>query len=175
MEVTPALAVPNDTQLVLQRQDCLQGPGRRSITLQLPSVECPAYTDEDRESDRLPQSEPCFGMGTLMNHFIGIDTLRLEKSTRRSGTEECMQAPTTSYDIRSLLSYPSIALPTLGVFLLLFLIPITKLLRRTGHSAFWCLLALFPGLNVIAFWVFAFKRWPTVKSQREVYARQKET
>lgn len=74
-----------------------------------------------------------------------------------------MQQEATSWDLRSLFSYPSVTLATLGVFLLLYLIPIIKLLRRTGHSAFWCLLALFPGLNVIAFWVFAFKRWPTVK------------
>jgi hypothetical protein len=72
-----------------------------------------------------------------------------------------MQAPTTSYDIRSLMSYPSVVAAMLSVSLLVLLVPVIKLLRRTGHSAFWCLLALFPGLNVIALWVFAFKPWPT--------------
>jgi hypothetical protein len=46
---------------------------------------------------------------------------------------------------------------------ILVLIPVGKLLRRTGHHPVWCILALFPGLNLIAFWFFAFKPWPTDK------------
>jgi hypothetical protein len=72
-----------------------------------------------------------------------------------------MQEPATSYDLRSLMSYPSFALSVLGVCLFLLLVPVIKLLRRTGHSPFWCVLALFPAFNVIALWVFAFKTWPT--------------
>ena len=72
-----------------------------------------------------------------------------------------MQETATSYDIRSLMTYPSFVLVTLGVYLVLLLVPVINLLRRTGHSAFWCLFAIFPVLNVIAFWVFAFKPWPT--------------
>ena len=71
-----------------------------------------------------------------------------------------MQEAATSWDIRSLLTYPSLIVSTLGV-LFVFLIPIIKLLRRTGHSALWCLFAFFPGVNLIAFWIFAFKPWPT--------------
>jgi hypothetical protein len=69
---------------------------------------------------------------------------------------------TTSWDVRSLFGFPVFGMMS-AIFLFLFLVPVIKLLLRTGHNAFWCLLALFPGLNVIAFWVFAFKRWPTVK------------
>jgi hypothetical protein len=54
-------------------------------------------------------------------------------------------------------------LPGLLTFLFLVLVPLVKLLRRTGHNPAWCLFAIFPGLNLIAFWHFAFKPWPTDK------------
>jgi CBS-domain-containing membrane protein len=60
----------------------------------------------------------------------------------------------TSWDIRSFFTEPILAM-ILGVCL-----PIVALLRRAGHHPVWCLFALFPGLNVIAFWIFAFKPWP---------------
>jgi hypothetical protein len=63
-------------------------------------------------------------------------------------------------DIRSVFTYTNFVMMSV-VFLFLFLVPVIKLLRRTGHSPFWCLFALFPGLNVITFWIFAFKPWPT--------------
>jgi hypothetical protein len=44
------------------------------------------------------------------------------------------------------------------------LIPVGKLLRRTGHNPVWCILALFPVLNLVALWFFAFKPWPTDKN-----------
>jgi hypothetical protein len=47
------------------------------------------------------------------------------------------------------------------VLLFLLLVPVVKLLRRTGHHPVWCLFAIVPGLNLIAFWLFAFKPWPT--------------
>jgi hypothetical protein len=47
------------------------------------------------------------------------------------------------------------------VLLFLLLVPVVKLLRRTRHHPVWCLFAIVPGLNLIAFWLFAFKRWPT--------------
>jgi hypothetical protein len=51
----------------------------------------------------------------------------------------------------------------LAVWLFLFLVPVVKLLRRTGHNPLWSLFAIFPGVNLIAFWLFAFKPWPTDK------------
>jgi len=68
----------------------------------------------------------------------------------------------TSWDIRSFYPYTH-PLVVLLVFLFLLLVPVVQLLRRTGHHPVWCLLALFPALNLIAFWLFAFKPWPTDK------------
>ena len=73
----------------------------------------------------------------------------------------------TSMDFRSLVSYPVIAV-VLGVFLLVLLVPVIKLLRRTGHHPQWCLVAIFPGLNAIAFWFFAFKPWLTEKKSANI-------
>jgi hypothetical protein len=58
-------------------------------------------------------------------------------------------------------THPLIPLIFLAVSLFVFLVPVVKLLRRTGHHPLWCLLAIFPALNVIAFWFFAYKPWPT--------------
>lgn len=44
----------------------------------------------------------------------------------------------------------------------LCLIPIYRIIRRTGNSGWLCLLALVPFVNVIFLWVFAFVPWPTV-------------
>jgi hypothetical protein len=43
-----------------------------------------------------------------------------------------------------------------------FLIPIYKIISRTGHSGWWCLIAFVPLLNWIFVWVFAFSCWPAV-------------
>jgi hypothetical protein len=68
-----------------------------------------------------------------------------------------------SWDIRSFYPYAH-PVVSLLVFLFLLLVPVMQLLRRTGHRPVWCLLAIFPGLNLIAFWFFAFKPWPTDKT-----------
>jgi hypothetical protein len=66
-----------------------------------------------------------------------------------------------SWDLRSL--YPSPILFVI-VFLFLSLIPAGIILRRTGHNPLWCVLALFPVLNLGALWFFAIKSWPTDKT-----------
>lgn len=66
----------------------------------------------------------------------------------------------TQWDLRSFTTFPVLCV-MLGVPLFLFLVPIIKLLRRTGHHALWCLLAIFPVLNLIALWIFAYEPWPT--------------
>jgi len=78
-----------------------------------------------------------------------------------------MQEAGTVWDLRSSSNFETVLL-MLGVSLFLYLVPVVKLLRRTGHHAAWCLLAVFPGLNLIAFWLFAFKPWPTDKSSTDV-------
>lgn len=45
-------------------------------------------------------------------------------------------------------------------WLLVIIVPIVKVLKRTGHSRAWAILFAVPLVNVIALWVFAFKRWP---------------
>ena len=69
-----------------------------------------------------------------------------------------------SWDLRSMHPLGEIfahPLLFLVVFLFLFLPPAGRILRRTGHNPLWCALALFPVLNLGAFWFFAFKSWPT--------------
>jgi hypothetical protein len=39
-------------------------------------------------------------------------------------------------------------------------------MQRAGFSPWWSLLALVPGVNVIALWLFAFGRWPAVDGDR---------
>jgi hypothetical protein len=69
---------------------------------------------------------------------------------------------TEAVDIRSLFTLP-IVMTILGVSIFLLLVPVIKVLHRTGHHPLWCLFAIFPGLNLIALWLFAFKPWPTDK------------
>jgi hypothetical protein len=65
------------------------------------------------------------------------------------------------YDLRWLFYvHPFIVL---FVFLFFVAVPVVQILRRTGHNPVWCLLALVPGLNFLAFWFLAFKPWPTDK------------
>jgi hypothetical protein len=70
-----------------------------------------------------------------------------------------MQEPAIGWDVRSL--FANLPLAMMAAFLVLALVPVINLLRRTGHNPVWCLLAIFPGVNVIAWWFFAFKSWPT--------------
>jgi uncharacterized membrane protein YhaH (DUF805 family) len=45
---------------------------------------------------------------------------------------------------------------------LLFLPPVARILRRTGHSSWWCLIAWLPFVNLIGLWILAYARWPAV-------------
>ena len=65
-------------------------------------------------------------------------------------------------DIRSLFTLP-IVMTILVVSIFLLLVPVIKVFRRTAHHPLWGLFAIFPGLNLIALWLFAFKPWPTDK------------
>ena len=66
-----------------------------------------------------------------------------------------MQEAGPTWDLRGLTAFPNLLMMA-GVSLFVFLVPIVKLLRRTGHHAIWCLFALVLGLNLIAFWMLAF-------------------
>jgi hypothetical protein len=72
-----------------------------------------------------------------------------------------IQEVSTSWDIRSLLLlFPIYFVVGMLISLFLVLVPVIKLLRRTGHNPAWSVFAIFPGLNLIALWFFAFKPWP---------------
>jgi uncharacterized membrane protein YhaH (DUF805 family) len=49
----------------------------------------------------------------------------------------------------------------LTVVTIALVIPAAKVLRRTGHSPWWALLAPVPLANIVALWWFAYKRWPS--------------
>ncbi|MGN6316131.1 hypothetical protein [Trinickia sp.] len=42
------------------------------------------------------------------------------------------------------------------------LYPYVRILRRTGHSAWWLVTMFIPIVNLIMLWVFAFAKWPGV-------------
>ena len=68
-----------------------------------------------------------------------------------------MQEASTGWDLRSLFPYgPLFTL----VLLFIVLVPVIQVLRRTGHHPAWSLLILVPGMNLLGWWFFAFKRWP---------------
>jgi ATP/ADP translocase len=55
----------------------------------------------------------------------------------------------------------------LTVFVILvLLVPLQQIVRRAGYSAWWCALIIVPLVNVIALWVFAFRRWPALEKPK---------
>jgi hypothetical protein len=44
--------------------------------------------------------------------------------------------------------------------LVFWMLPTSLILKKAGFSPWWCLLVFVPVANFIAFWVFAFVRWP---------------
>jgi len=55
-------------------------------------------------------------------------------------------------------------MPPVVFLLLLFIvgIPIAQVLHKSGRSRWWVILAFVPLVNLIALWVFAFSRWPSL-------------
>ena len=48
------------------------------------------------------------------------------------------------------------------IIMVIFLYPVARIIKRTGHSGWWALLMFVPLVNFIALWVFAFTRWPAL-------------
>jgi hypothetical protein len=46
------------------------------------------------------------------------------------------------------------------LLMVIFGVPIARILRRSGRSRWWTIVAFVPLLNLIGLWVFAFTRWP---------------
>jgi len=50
----------------------------------------------------------------------------------------------------------------IAIWLVIFLPPSVRIVRRVGYSGWWALLMIVPGVNVIALWALAFIRWPAL-------------
>ena len=42
-------------------------------------------------------------------------------------------------------------------------VPVARILSRTGHSRWWCIVAFVPVLNLVGLWTLAYARWPAVE------------
>jgi hypothetical protein len=47
----------------------------------------------------------------------------------------------------------------IGIGWLLVGFPVSRIMRRTGYSGWWSVLAIIPIANLVGLWVFAFARW----------------
>jgi hypothetical protein len=52
------------------------------------------------------------------------------------------------------------------VILILYFLPIVKILQKAGYSGWWCLIVFVPLVNVVMFYVFAFANWPVLRDKR---------
>ncbi|MCQ4323301.1 hypothetical protein [Stutzerimonas stutzeri] len=43
---------------------------------------------------------------------------------------------------------------------IVFIVPLWKILTKAGFNGAWSLLTFVPMVNIIALWVFAFSKWP---------------
>jgi hypothetical protein len=46
------------------------------------------------------------------------------------------------------------------VVVIVFIVPLWKILTKAGFNGAWSLLTFVPLVNIIALWVFAFSEWP---------------
>ncbi len=52
------------------------------------------------------------------------------------------------------------------ILLSIVFIPFWRIVRRTGHSGWWSLLAFIPFANFVGLWLLAFGRWPAIDAKR---------
>jgi hypothetical protein len=50
----------------------------------------------------------------------------------------------------------------LAIYLIVTGIPTARILARTGYSRWWTLFYFIPLVNIVALWVLAYRRWPSV-------------
>ena len=53
------------------------------------------------------------------------------------------------------------------VFIVIYAIPLVKILNKAGYSGWWLLLTFLPIINFIMLYVFAFADWPSLRRVRE--------
>ena len=46
------------------------------------------------------------------------------------------------------------------MMVIVFIVPLWKILTKAGFNGAWSLLTFIPMVNIIALWVFAFSKWP---------------
>jgi hypothetical protein len=61
------------------------------------------------------------------------------------------------------------------VYVAAMVIPVAKILQRTGFSTWWVLLIFVPIINVIALWFFAFGKWTGARRRAMERAISSET
>jgi predicted PurR-regulated permease PerM len=67
-----------------------------------------------------------------------------------------------------------------GVLLLLFILVAVgyfawccvRILARSGHSRWWALPMVVPGVNLVLIWLFAYARWPRLDERRPIPPEQ---
>lgn len=52
------------------------------------------------------------------------------------------------------------------IYLFVIGLPVSIILRRAGYSRAWAILAIFPLINVIGLWIFAFSKWPALTNKQ---------
>ena len=50
----------------------------------------------------------------------------------------------------------------IAIALVIFVVPLVKILRKSGYSGWWILIWLVPIANIVMLWVFAFSDWPNL-------------
>jgi hypothetical protein len=50
------------------------------------------------------------------------------------------------------------------IILLVYLLPMIKILHKAGYSGWWVILIFIPLVNIIFLWVFAYADWPALRA-----------
>lgn len=59
------------------------------------------------------------------------------------------------------------------VFLVLYVVAFVRILHQAGYSGWWVLIGLVPVVNIVMFFVFAFRQWP-VRRELDYYRAQQQ-
>jgi hypothetical protein len=86
-----------------------------------------------------------------MNFFCGLDEPLLWILQLIAGLTGASQRPLMNWLVVLILA---------GGLYALWLIPLARILRRTGRTRWWSILAVIPIASLIGLWVLAFTPWP---------------
>jgi hypothetical protein len=54
----------------------------------------------------------------------------------------------------------------IAIVFAIYMVPTVSIVRRSGLSPWWSILAFIPLINIIALWVFAFCKWPALREEK---------